>query len=77
MTQKDRILKYMKDFGSISALEAMKDLGIMRLASRISEMIAEGVQIEKKYEKGENRYNEPIYYVRYSLGGNEENVKSL
>lgn len=74
MTQKDRILKYMKDFGSISALEAMKDLGIMRLASRISEMIAEGVQIEKKYEKGENRYNEPIYYVRYSLSEEEKEI---
>lgn len=37
-TQCERIIKYLKDFGSITQYQALQDLGIMRLASRISEL---------------------------------------
>ena len=33
--QVDRILDYMRRYGSITTLDAMLDLGILRLASRI------------------------------------------
>jgi hypothetical protein len=65
--QCERILKYMQDFGSITQFEALKDLGVMRLASRISEMKLSGYAIEKKMEKGLNRYKEPYSYARYRL----------
>jgi len=45
MTQKERISKYLDDFGSITPLEAMRDLGIMRLGARIWEMIRDGEKI--------------------------------
>lgn len=32
MKQAERVLKYMRDFGSITQLEAMQDLGCMRRA---------------------------------------------
>lgn len=38
MNQETRILDYMLEYGSITALEAMKEFGIMRLASRISDL---------------------------------------
>ena len=34
-TQCDRILQYMHDFGSINPVQAMSDLGVMRLGARI------------------------------------------
>ena len=34
MTQCERVLKYMEDFGSINPMQAMKDLGVMRLGDR-------------------------------------------
>lgn len=37
-TQCQLILDYIEEFGSITPLEAMRDLGVYRLASRISEM---------------------------------------
>ena len=37
MKQTERILKYINDFGSITSLQAMQDLGVMRLASRITD----------------------------------------
>lgn len=45
MTQKDRIRKYLDDFGSITQLEAIRDLGIMRLGARIWEMVRAGEPI--------------------------------
>lgn len=67
MTQNERIIAYIKDFGSISPMEAFRDLGITKLATRVSEMKAEGIEFEQKYEKAKNRYGEPVYYMRYKL----------
>lgn len=38
MTQNEQVLQHLKTFGCITALEAMKKYGIMRLASRINEL---------------------------------------
>jgi len=67
ITQCERILRHIEDFGSITSAEAMNDYGIMRLASRISDLRKIGVPIEKKTVKGKNRYGEPISFARYSL----------
>ena len=65
MTQKERISKYLDDFGSITPLEAMRDLGIMRLGARIWEMIREGEPIIKETESSKNRYGQTTRYARY------------
>ncbi len=67
LTQCMKIVKYMNDFGSITPVQAMKDLGVMRLAARISDLEAEGWQIEHERETGENRYGEKTTYARYRL----------
>lgn len=35
MTQKDRIINYIREFGSITSWEAFEELGIMQLGARI------------------------------------------
>ena len=67
MTQCERILEYIKEFGSITQLEALRDLGCMRLASRISDLRRQGVAIEVKTEITKNRYGKKCHYARYSL----------
>lgn len=67
MTQNERILKYMDDYGSISTLEAFRDLGIARLASRIHE-ISKHTNIDRKMETTRNRYGEDVHYMRYYKG---------
>ena len=67
LTQCMKIVKYLHDFGSITPVQAMKDLGVMRLAARISDLEAEGWQIEHERETGENRYGEKTTYARYRL----------
>ena len=66
-TQCDRIVKYMQDFGSITQLDAIKDLGVMRLASRISDLRNMGIAITKEMETAKNRYGEKTSYARYRL----------
>lgn len=67
LTQCDRVLRHMRDYGSITSLEAMKEYGIMRLASRISDLKRKGYAIVTQTETGKNRYGEKTSYARYSL----------
>lgn len=71
MTQCERILRHLEDYGSITSATAVEEYGIMRLASRISDLKKHGVPIEKEMVSGKNRYGERTSYARYSLGGVE------
>lgn len=65
MTQHERILQYIDDFGSITPMQAFFDLGITKLATRISELSQRGYAFEKVYESSRNRYGECVHYMRY------------
>lgn len=67
MTQNERILRHLNDYGSITQLEAMGDYGIMRLASRMSDLKRLGYEFDTVMEVGRNRYGEATRYARYSL----------
>ena len=64
-TQCDRILTYVEDFGSITPIEALEDLGVMRLAARISDLEHRGVHFDREMVQGQNRYGETVRYARY------------
>lgn len=66
-TQNQRILDYIEEFGSITQLDALNDLGVMRLASRISDLRRLGHPIVSTVEAVENRYGEKCRIKRYSL----------
>lgn len=66
-TQNERIIDYMRRFGSITQFEALQDLGVMRLASRISDMRSRGIPIESNIEVVTNRFGEKGYIKRYRL----------
>lgn len=67
MTQCERVLRHLNDYGSITSLEAMKEYGIMRLASRISDLKNMGHKIISKTETSKNRYGETTHYSVYML----------
>ena len=69
VTQSQRVLDYIEEFGSITQLEALRDLGVMRLASRISDLRRMGYPIVSKTETVKNRFEENTYIKRYRLGG--------
>ena len=68
MTQRDEILKYIEEHGSITPMDAFYHLGITKLATRISEMRRDGMEFNIVMEKKRNKYNtRTIRYARYSL----------
>lgn len=67
MTQHEMILDYITEFGSITPMEAFGDLGITKLATRISEMRKEGTEFKIEMLKGKNRYGKPTRYAKYSF----------
>lgn len=72
LTQRDRVLKYIKDFGGITSWDAYRDLGITQLATRIFELKERGYQFNKTIEYGKNRYGKSINWCKYTLKENQD-----
>ena len=70
-TQNERIIAYIKEFGSITQFEALRDLGVMRLASRISDLKRLGYPVESERIVVKNRYGEECRIKRYKLRGED------
>lgn len=70
-TQAQRVLNYIETFGAITQLEALKDLGVMRLASRISDLKKQGFPIVSETITVKNRFEEDCYIKQYRLRGEE------
>ena len=68
-TQNQRILDYIEENGWITQFEAMKELGVMRLASRVSDMRKQGYKITSEMIPVKNRYGETCHIKRYKLEG--------
>lgn len=66
-TQNERILDYIAQFGSITQLEALRDLGVMRLASRIADLRKQGFPIISETVSVSNRFGEKCNIKRYSI----------
>lgn len=67
-SQGQRILAYMQDFGSITPMEAIFEIGCTKLATRVSELIRAGHKIQKETVYGKNRWGQTIHYMRYRMG---------
>ena len=70
-TQNERILDYMAEYGSITQLEALNELGVMRLASRMSDLKKQGYNIKSEIVTVKNRFDEKCSIKRYSIGSVE------
>ena len=67
MTQKERVLRHLQDYGSITSMEAFSEYGITRLSAVIFDLRSQGHSIETINETGEKRYEEKTTYARYIL----------
>lgn len=63
--QHKSILDYIVAFGSITPMDAFSVLHITKLATRISEMKALGIQFDQIYESRRNGNGKCSRYMRY------------
>ncbi len=67
MKQTERVLDYMRRFGSITTMQAFADLGVARLSARIADLKDEGFDIVSETLSTKNRYGEHVRYAKYSI----------
>lgn len=63
---KERIVNYMREFGSITTFNAFIDLGCSRLSEYIRQIRRE-YRVNDEWETTVNRYGEKVKYKRYWL----------
>ena len=73
VTQCEMIEDYLDTYGEITPLDAMRDLGIYRLASRISDMKKRGHKIKSEMVSVATRNGGRTHIARYSWA--DDNVK--
>nr|DAJ44843.1 MAG TPA: helix-turn-helix domain protein [Caudoviricetes sp.] len=67
MTQKERILKHLQDFGSITSWEAIKEYGCTRLSAYIYLLRKDGYIIENENVTTKNRYGDAVTFAKYQI----------
>lgn len=73
MTQNELILTWLQK-APIGPMEALNELGVYRLASRINELRKAGYEIETMRHTVVNRYGDEVKVARYILKGEKPNV---
>ena len=68
-SQNERILDYMRTYGGITQMEALKKISVMRLASRISDLRRRGYRINDRFQTVTNKYGEKCNCKVYWLEG--------
>lgn len=64
--QQTAILNYISDFGSITPMQAFSDLGITKLATRVSELKKDGWTFKREFVCSTNRYGHNVTFAKYS-----------
>jgi len=67
MKQTTKVKNYMTNMGSITSLQAIRDLGITRLAAVILLIKKEGVEIDTEMITVKNRDGDNCHVARYSF----------
>lgn len=67
MTQEEKVLGYIKKYGSITSFEAFRDLGITRLSARIYTLRKHGVNIDNKMVSVYNRFGDECRVAKYFI----------
>lgn len=66
-TQRDKVLAYINQFGSITSWQAYSDLGVTQLGARIYELKEQGYIFSKTRVNTTNRLGEKTHYDEYRL----------
>lgn len=70
LNQKQKVLRHLKEVGSINPLMALKEYSIMRLAAVVYDLKDEGYNIETDIVKSKNRFGEKVSFAKYTLKNN-------
>lgn len=67
LTQNEMIANHLREFGTITQMEAINEYGVYRLSARIHDLRAQGMDIETIDNVRLNRYGVKVRFARYVL----------
>jgi len=67
MTQKERVLEYLRNNKSITPMEAWNKLGVYRLGARIHDLRNYGIEIKSSFTEVKNKFGERCNVAEYSI----------
>ena len=67
LSQKQKVLRHLKEIGPITPVQAFFDYSIMRLAAVIFDLKEAGNNIVTTILHSENKFGEPVRYAQYKL----------
>lgn len=67
MTQKEEVLLYLQQNGSMTRLEAMSELGILNVTARIADLRKEGYNIKANLIAVKNKFGRTVKYADWIL----------
>lgn len=74
LNQKQKVIRHLETYGSITPLDAFRDYGIMRLAAVIFNLKEDGFNINSEMiTRYVNRFGEKVNFAKYTL--KNHNVK--
>jgi len=76
-THQTRLLKYLKEYGHITSLEAIRDLGNTRLSATIFNLKEEGVLIETESTTVPTRWGTTTTVAKYTYKGKLEDTNQM
>ena len=71
LNQKQKVIRHLTNYGSITPLDAYGDYGIMRLAAVIFNLKEDGYDIDSEMISGSNRFGEKVNFSEYTLKQNQ------
>jgi len=69
LNQKEKVIRHLNNYGSITPLDALKDYSIMRLAAVVFNLKEDGYDIQSEMVSGINKFGEIVNYGKYTLNG--------
>ena len=66
-SQCEKILTFLRECGSITPLDAIREFSCLRLGARIWDLKQKGYKIRTDIESVKNRYGDTVHYARYTL----------
>ena len=77
--QRQKVLNYIKKWGSITSFEAYSELGVTQLGARIDKLKKEGYEFVTEWVTKKNRDGEPVSFKKYMLldTANENHIPEI
>ena len=73
LNQKEKVMRHLNNYGSITPLDAFRDYGIMRLAAVIFNLKEDGNDIDSEMISSSNRFGEKVSFSEYKLNTTKHN----